>query len=199
MMYCTLYFPRTCLIIGNKIKHRKAQHLSHIGQCTLSVLFRNPQCRRYYYPTIHIYKTLHALRQSMQYVLAAGVIATHKAHCLFIYRLGHWDLPKGKREGTESMQTTAIRELYEETGLQVRRPLRFLTESYHCYEIRGKYFLKKTLWYLAAAAENKFPLQAQQEEHIEKAEWVHRDHIARNILPHTYPNIRDVLGKIKYL
>ncbi len=34
-----------------------------------------------------------------------------------IYGKGHWDFPKGHREGTETPIQTALRELKEETGL----------------------------------------------------------------------------------
>lgn len=41
----------------------------------------------------------------------------------------HWDLPKGKTEGTESFKEAAVRECYEETGYEIdERDLLYLGE-----------------------------------------------------------------------
>lgn len=41
----------------------------------------------------------------------------------------HWDLPKGKTEGSESFKDAAVRECYEETGFEIdERDLLFLGE-----------------------------------------------------------------------
>lgn len=37
------------------------------------------------------------------------------------YEAGHWDFPKGHLEGNESPERAAQREIFEETGLRVRR------------------------------------------------------------------------------
>ena len=47
---------------------------------------------------------------------AGGIVENEKKELLFIYRLGKWDLPKGKVEKGESIAETAVREVEEETG-----------------------------------------------------------------------------------
>ena len=37
--------------------------------------------------------------------------------CLVQYAAGHWGIPKGHREGLETKEQTARRELFEETGI----------------------------------------------------------------------------------
>lgn len=44
---------------------------------------------------------------------------TRRDYLILHYRKGHWDLPKGKLEGNETNMQAAIRELKEETGLEV--------------------------------------------------------------------------------
>ena len=47
---------------------------------------------------------------------SGGVVLNEENKLLWIYRLGKWDLPKGKLEKNESFKVAAIREV-EERGL----------------------------------------------------------------------------------
>ena len=49
---------------------------------------------------------------------AGGMVYNAENKILFIYRLGKWDLPKGKLEPNELLKAAAIREIEEETGLK---------------------------------------------------------------------------------
>ena len=58
---------------------------------------------------------------------AGGVVKNAKGELLFIYRLGKWDLPKGKIDEGEVKETTAVREIEEEcgvSGLQIIKELK---------------------------------------------------------------------------
>ena len=60
----------------------------------------------------------------MKREFSAGVIVYHetKQHRLYLllqYGAGHWDFPKGHIEKGEEKQEAALRELKEETGLEV--------------------------------------------------------------------------------
>ena len=66
-------------------------------------------------------------------VAAGGLVYTPKHEILLILRHGKWDLPKGKTDDKESLETCAIREIAEETGLENHTIEKPLTITYHTY------------------------------------------------------------------
>jgi hypothetical protein len=64
---------------------------------------------------------------------AGGLVKNSKEEYLFIYRLGKWDLPKGKAEYNESPEETAIREVEEECGLKNLKIEKKLGKTFHTY------------------------------------------------------------------
>jgi hypothetical protein len=57
------------------------------------------------------------LKKLPNVIAGGGKVYNDKGEILFIYRNDKWDLPKGKIEGVESIEETAIREVMEETGV----------------------------------------------------------------------------------
>jgi bis(5'-nucleosidyl)-tetraphosphatase len=60
----------------------------------------------------------------MKYEKSCGAIVFRKHHdnhefLLIQHRSGHWGFPKGHVEDGETEQQTAVREVYEETGLNI--------------------------------------------------------------------------------
>ena len=51
---------------------------------------------------------------------SGGVVLNEENKLLWIYRLGKWDLPKGKLEKNESFKVAAIREVEEECNVQAK-------------------------------------------------------------------------------
>jgi 8-oxo-dGTP pyrophosphatase MutT (NUDIX family) len=100
---------------------------------------------------------------------AGGVVFNAKDEVLLIYRLKTWDLPKGKIDKGETPEIAAVREIQEETGLNVVELGDFICHTYHTYEHKGKRVLKKTHWFKMRTAEEK--LTPQYTEDIELAEW----------------------------
>lgn len=102
---------------------------------------------------------------------AGGLVFNPKGNLLMIYRLGFWDLPKGKIEAGEEPEEAAVREVQEETGLQEIELGEAMRTTYHTYrhEKKGR-ILKPTYWFKMRTAETA--LTPQTEEHIERAEWV---------------------------
>ena len=89
---------------------------------------------------------------------------------LILHREGnHWGFPKGKANPGETSLQAAMRELNEETGLEVTEVLREnpLTEQYQFR--RRKDFIIKTVQYFPAFV--KGDLKIQQEE-IREAKWL---------------------------
>jgi len=126
-------------------------------------------------------------------VLAAGglVLDQHK-NILLIHRRGKWDLPKGKLDEKESLESCAIREVKEETGLKDVRLVESLATTYHVYDESGKHILKETHWFLMNA-DSKQPLHPQEEEQINDIKWVKKTELDQ-FMNNTYPLIRDLLA-----
>ena len=124
---------------------------------------------------------------------AGGVVFNEKQEALLIYRLKTWDLPKGKIDKGETPEVAAVREIQEETGLNVVELGDFLCHSYHTYEQKGKRILKKTHWYKMTTAEMK--LTPQYSEDIEQAEWHDLTEFLQ-VKRTIYPLILDVLAAV---
>jgi 8-oxo-dGTP pyrophosphatase MutT (NUDIX family) len=106
-------------------------------------------------------------------VLASGGLVLNEdgSKVLMIFRRGHWDLPKGKRDKGESKRACAAREVMEETGINEVTIEAKLTKTRHMYSLpSGGKAIKVSHWYLMKSKE--VPLIPQTEEDIEKAEWV---------------------------
>lgn len=128
-------------------------------------------------------------------IAAGGVITNENDEILLIFRRGKWDLPKGKLDDGEDIETCALREVREETGLSDVAINYFIGITHHeYYEPRiNEEVHKETHWYAMAAAPGQ-QLVPQTEEDIEEIEWV-RTEILDIYLNNTYPNITDIIEK----
>jgi len=122
---------------------------------------------------------------------SGGVVNDGSDNILFIFRRGHWDLPKGKIEKGEKKKLAAIREVEEETGISQVSLEKKVKTTRHTYKHNGKRTLKKTYWY-AMKAPNQ-PLIPQTEEDILNAEWVQLKDVADLSGP-IFRNILDVVN-----
>ena len=102
---------------------------------------------------------------------AGGVVRNEKGEILFIFRLGCWDLPKGKIEEGEEIEEAAIREVEEECGIENLTISKRLPDTYHTYELRGDQILKRTYWFEMNTSFEGV-LTPQLEEDITKVCWV---------------------------
>jgi ADP-ribose pyrophosphatase YjhB (NUDIX family) len=123
---------------------------------------------------------------------AGGIVQNDKKDLLFIYRLGKWDLPKGKVEKGESIDATAVREVEEETGVTNLKLKKKIGETYHTYNAFGKHFLKTTYWFYMTCS-SKQTLVPQTEEDIAEIKWVKTRNI-KEPMANTYPSIKDILS-----
>lgn len=122
---------------------------------------------------------------------AGGIVENEKKELLFIYRLGKWDLPKGKVEKGESIAETAVREVEEETGATNLKLKKKVGETYHTYAAFGKHFIKTTHWFYITCT-GKQNIKPQTEEDIAEIKWV-KEKDTKEQMENTYPSIKDIL------
>ena len=134
-------------------------------------------------------------RKAFKYIYAAGGLIEKDNKFLFIFRLKRWDLPKGKLDMGEGPEEAAIRECEEECGITQLTIINELEPTYHIYEYKGSYALKKTYWY-TMKTKHEGALVPQLEENIEKVEWFTKSQIHEKVLSNSYPAILDVIKHI---
>ncbi len=122
---------------------------------------------------------------------AGGIVKNEKEQLLLIYRLGLWDLPKGKIEEGEEKNEAAIREVEEECGIEDLKILRDLPNTLHVYSLKGVRILKFTYWYEMETS-FKGKLIPQLEEDILEAKWVEKQEL-ENYIPNTYASIAELM------
>jgi 8-oxo-dGTP pyrophosphatase MutT (NUDIX family) len=122
---------------------------------------------------------------------AGGVILNDQDEMLFIFRLGRWDLPKGKVEDGESEQEGAVREVEEECGVHRPKVIKPLLTTWHTYIQDGEPILKSTAWFLMRYSGSRV-LRPQQEEGITDVRWFRKDALDE-VRANTYPSVVDVM------
>lgn len=132
-----------------------------------------------------------------QIIAAGGLVTNPQGEILWIYRRGFWDLPKGKLDEGETIQTCAVREVQEETGIKGVQLHEMLCFTNHTYfdKYLNEEVIKRTYWFHMSIPnlQNGIP---QSTEDIEKIEW-HALNTARHCLDNTYDNIIEVVEKYR--
>lgn len=126
---------------------------------------------------------------------AGGLVKNDDGEILLIFRRGKWDLPKGKLDRGETLETCAVREVKEETGLKEVQLSSPLLITYHTYHEGTKFILKESHWFLMAA-HGKQSLVPQTDEDIHEIKWVAPGDI-QPYLKNTFPSVVDVLTNQK--
>lgn len=147
-------------------------------------------------------QTLRALTGFFKVIVAAGgLVINPKKEILMIFRLGKWDLPKGKVEMNELIEDSAVREVLEECGIDNLKIKQKLPSTYHTYYYQGKRALKVSHWYLMYSEINNKCIP-QEEEGISEVRWVPLSEIDP-LLENSYSSIKHLLStelpKIKSL
>ena len=123
---------------------------------------------------------------------AGGIVQNNENKILFIYRLGKWDLPKGKKDKGEKIKDCAVREVEEETNTKVKIIKRNCT-TWHTYTRYKKFILKKTVWYKMKCIDDS-KMKGQKKEKIEKVRWM-ENKIINEILINSYKSLSYVMKK----
>ncbi|MEI6189678.1 MAG: NUDIX domain-containing protein [Chitinophagia bacterium] len=128
-----------------------------------------------------------------QIIAAGGLVTNPNGQILWIFRRGFWDLPKGKLDEGETIQTCAIREVQEETGIrniQLHELLKFTNHRYFD-NYSNEEVTKRTYWFHMTIDEHQIGVP-QITEDIEKIEW-HSLATAKHCLQQTFPTILEVI------
>jgi 8-oxo-dGTP pyrophosphatase MutT (NUDIX family) len=125
-----------------------------------------------------------------------GAVFNENKELLCIYRRGVWDLPKGKLDDGELIDACALREVEEETNVSGLQLGALLLETWHVYEMKGKWFLKKTTWFKMNTA-YKAQLIPQAIEQIEAVEWVPMKKIPAYINEQSFGTLQEVISALQ--
>ena len=131
------------------------------------------------------------LKKLPNVVAGGGKVFNDHGDILFIYRNDKWDLPKGKIEGNETIEKTAIREVTEETGVNGLEIIKPLETTYHIFKRNGKHRIKVTYWF-EMKTNFEGHLYAQEAEGITKVEWLNKEQTTE-ALENSYANIRGLI------
>ncbi len=128
---------------------------------------------------------------------SGGLVRTPKDEYLYIYRNGRWDLPKGHREKKEKKETTALREVREETGVLDISITKQLPSTYHFLVEDNEFKVKETHWFemLIPAVT---PTTPQTEEGIEKAVFLSKKEVIERI-PLMWGSIASLTQQVLYI
>ncbi|ULT24020.1 NUDIX domain-containing protein [Sphingobacterium sp. E70] len=115
----------TVLILADFVpsKTKNTQTIS-IQDIELQKLFKQSEIdkvpKTYLYVNRDFETVFQNLKSKLKIIKAAGgLVKNGDGDYLFIYRLGKWDLPKGKVEDNEKMKEAAVREVEEECGIKI--------------------------------------------------------------------------------
>jgi len=106
---------------------------------------------------------------------AGGLVCNRSHHILLMFKRGKWDMPKGRVKEGQSRKAEALREVHEETGLDISKLslLGKLVPTWHTTSHHGVRYLKKTHWYLMQYDGDDDDTCPQVEEGIIECRWVH--------------------------
>jgi mutator protein MutT len=130
-------------------------------------------------------------------IAAGGLVLNEKNELLLIFRRGKWDLPKGKLDAGESIESCAVREVQEETGIQHITLLNLLGKTYHEYFDKWiqEDVIKESWWYVMQASSSE-TLIPQTEEDIEQIIWADKNQI-KECMTNSYENVNDIIEKLR--
>jgi len=144
-------------------------------------------------PTLNELETFQRFKSRFSEITAAGgVIYNQDSDVLLIKRQGRWDLPKGKKDEQEKVESAAVREVKEECGIKKLILGDFITKSYHCYNMENVKVLKITHWF-NMLIESDTEFKPQGEENITEVKWFKQKDLDIEKLD-TYNSIREILN-----
>ncbi|WP_375419245.1 NUDIX hydrolase [uncultured Hymenobacter sp.] len=127
------------------------------------------------------------LKDQFKIAKAAGGLVEKDGQVLMIYRLGKWDLPKGKLKKDEDPVQGGLREVEEETNVKLEMGPK-LPSTWHSYAYNGNKMLKKTNWYVMRCLDDTL-MRPQAEEYIEEVRWMDPQEALAKLEEESYASI----------
>lgn len=131
-----------------------------------------------------------ALRSKQRLEKSAGVIVFHpgdRLEYLLIFST-YWEFPKGQVESDESETEAAVREVMEETGLEVELLDGFRHEVSYFYRREGRLINKQVVYFIGQSKSRSFKLSWEHND----AKWLDFAAALRSL---KYENSREVLTR----
>lgn len=140
--------------------------------------------------TIDYQESKEYIKNQFRIVKAAGGLVTNADKFLMIHRLGKWDLPKGKLDKNEKSRDAAVREVFEECGVEVELSDKLCT-TWHTYIQEGRRILKKTSWFNMVCIDDS-KMEPQYIEDIDEVKWLTWNE-TQEALKNSYRSIKGVI------
>jgi len=186
-----VFMNDTLLILTEKVPKDVKNRVIIFEDCNILNLIKTIENKsdKYYVLTKNLEVAWQQFKSNFKVIEAAGGLVKNKnKDVLFIFRLGKWDLPKGKIEKNESRKTAAVRELEEECGIKKLEIIKSLQDTFHVFVRNNRYILKITHWFLMYSDYDN-ELIPQIEEDITEVSWKNKDEV-NLALNNTYENIK---------
>ncbi len=130
---------------------------------------------------------------------AIGVIPTHISEsgacvfCIVRHADGHWGFPKGHQEVGESEESTARRELAEETGItRVEIDTRPFTEEYS-FERDGQQYHKSVTYFIGRVSSLDYETPEAFRAEIPEVRWLSYEEAKETL---TFPEGKKLLDEV---
>jgi len=205
-MYIKIYFNNKPLFLCDNvdetiqpyIHHDDAVFIDELNTHTIKSMIHEMEQEKvhagvFFHPDLEELKK--AFYKKFTIIIAAGgLVQNEKKEILLIFRRGKWDLPKGKLDAGENLETCAVREVTEETGLQHIKLISPLTITYHTYHEGSRFILKESHWF-KMKVKGEQQLIPQMEEDIHEIKWVKAGELV-DYIKNSFPSVVDVLQMI---
>lgn len=202
-MYVKIYFNEKplflCDVVDDEIQpyihHDDAVFIDELNTHTVKAMIHEMEQDKihagvFFHPDLEELKK--AFYKKFTIVQAAGgLVQNENQEVLLIFRRGKWDLPKGKLDTGETLESCAVREVEEETGLRNITGVSPLIITHHTYHEGARFILKESHWY-KMKVKGPQTLVPQVTEEIHEIKWVSPGNLEKYYSV-SYPSVADVL------